>query len=84
MLKPIKNNKQYDGALARIYSLMQKDIKANSADSDELEVLSILVKQYEQGHYPVPKPRPLEANLSMIRKLSERLHIPAEVLIQVY
>jgi HTH-type transcriptional regulator / antitoxin HigA len=119
MLKPIKNNKQYDGALARIYSLMQKDKKTNSADSDELEVLSILVKQYEQEHYSVPKPNPLEAikfrleqmgmseselstilghrsrksevlsgkrklNLSMIRKLSERLHIPAEVLIQVY
>jgi HTH-type transcriptional regulator/antitoxin HigA len=119
MLKPIKNSKQYDGALARIYLLMQKDIKANSTDSDELEVLSILVKQYEQEHYPVPKPNPLEAikfrleqmcmseselsvilghrsrksevlsgkrklNLSMIRKLSERLHIPAEVLIQAY
>jgi HTH-type transcriptional regulator/antitoxin HigA len=119
MLKPIKNNKQYDGALARIYSLMQKDIKTNSADSDELEVLSILVKQYEQEHYLVPKPSPLQAikfrleqmgmseselstilghrsrksevlsgkrklNLSMIRKLSERLHIPAEVLIQAY
>ena len=40
---------------------MQKNIKANSPESDELEVLSILVKQYEQEHYPVPKPNPLEA-----------------------
>jgi HTH-type transcriptional regulator / antitoxin HigA len=119
MLKPIKNNKQYEDSLSRIYLLLQKNIKANSPESDELEVLSILVKQYEQEHYPVPKPNPLEAikfrleqmgmsegelseilghrsrkseilsgkrklNLSMIRKLSERLHIPAAVLIQAY
>lgn len=119
MLKPIKNNKQYEESLSRIYALLQKNVKANSTESDELEVLSILVKQYEQEHYPVPKPKPLEAikfrleqmgmseaelseilghrsrkseilsgkrklNLSMIRKLSERLHIPAAVLIQSY
>jgi len=40
---------------------MQKNIKANSPESDELEVLSILVEQYEQEHYPVAKPNPLEA-----------------------
>lgn len=114
MLRPIKNNVQYEDALARIYDLIQKDIKENSSESDELEVLSILVKQYEQEHYPVPKPNPLEAikfrleqmgmtetqlseilgyrsrkseilsgkrklSLAMIRKLSERLHIPAEI-----
>jgi len=45
MLKPIKNNKQHEDSLARIYELMQKNIKANSAESDELEVLSITVKQ---------------------------------------
>lgn len=119
MLKPIKNNKQYEESLSRIYALLQKNVKANSTESDELEVLSILVKEYEQEHYPVPKPKPLEAikfrleqmgmseaelseilghrsrkseilsgkrklNLSMIRKLSERLHIPAAVLIQSY
>jgi HTH-type transcriptional regulator/antitoxin HigA len=119
MLRPIRNNKQYEDALTRIYSLLQKDTKRNSSESDELEVLSMLVKQYELQHYPVPKPKPLEAikfrleqlgkpeaelskilgyrsrkseilsgkrklNLSMIRKLTEKLHIPAEVLIQAY
>ena len=119
MLKPIKNNDQYEDYLARIHTLIQQDLKADSAESDELEVLSMLVKQYELEHFPVPKPAPLEAikfrleqmgmaetelseilgnrarkseilsgkrklNLSMIRKLSERLHIPADVLIQVY
>jgi len=61
MLKPIKSESQYDDALARIYVLMQADIRENSADADELEVLSILVKDYELQHYPMPSPNPLEA-----------------------
>ena len=119
MLRPIKNNTQYETSLARVYSLLQKEIKPNTNESDELEILSILVKEYENEHYPVPAPNPLEAirfrleqmnmseselatilgyrsrkseilsgkrklSLSMIRKLHEALHIPAEVLIQAY
>jgi len=61
MLKPIRNKAQYEDALVRIYELMQKDVKPESKDSDELEVLSILVKEYELKHYPMPNPSPLEA-----------------------
>lgn len=61
MLKPIKNNKQYEEVLERIYLLMQKNVKADSKQSDELEILSILVKEYENEHFTVPKPNPLEA-----------------------
>ena len=61
MVKPIKTISGYEQALARVYQLMQKDIKAKSRLSDELEVLSILIKEYELIHYPVPKPKPLEA-----------------------
>src|SRR4051812_25506885 len=61
MLKPIKNKKQYELALSRIYELMQKDLKKDSKQADELEVLSLLVKEYELAHYPVPKPNPIEA-----------------------
>ena len=61
MLKPIKTEEQYNHALARVYELMQKDIKIDSAESDELEILSILIKEFETDHYPVPSPNPLEA-----------------------
>jgi HTH-type transcriptional regulator/antitoxin HigA len=61
MLKPIKTEEQYNAALARVYELMQGDIKEGTAASDELEVLSILVKTYELENYPVPTPEPLEA-----------------------
>jgi|SRR3569833_258917 len=119
MLKPIKNEEQYDRALNRVYDLMQMDIEIDSPKSDELEILSILVKEYENEHHPIPSPNPLEAikfrldqmglsekelgnilgyrsrkseilsgkrklSLTMIRKLNEVLHIPADILIQAY
>jgi HTH-type transcriptional regulator/antitoxin HigA len=61
MVKPIKNKRQYEEALAQVYGLMQKNLKPESKESDELEVLSILIKEYELENYPVPKPSPLEA-----------------------
>lgn len=61
MLKPIKTEEQYNDALARVYELMQTDVKEGSVASDELEVFSILIKEYELVHYPIPSPNPLEA-----------------------
>ena len=61
MLKPIKNEAQYEAALERIYELMQLDLEPGTEAGDELEILSLLVKDYENAHYPVPKPHPIEA-----------------------
>lgn len=61
MLKPIKTKKDYEDSLARAYELMQKNIKAGSRLSDELEILSVLIEGYEEKHYPIPPPHPLEA-----------------------
>ena len=60
-IKPIKNDVQYEMALSRVYALIQKDLKVNSSESDELEILSVLIKEYETVHFPMPKPKPLEA-----------------------
>ena len=61
MLKPIKNEKQYEAAAERIYKLMQHKIKPGSKEGDELEILSLLVKDYEEKHYPIPPPDPIAA-----------------------
>jgi len=53
MLKPIKTEELYNDALMRVYQLMQKDIEQGSAESDELEILSMLVKEFEAEHYPI-------------------------------
>ncbi len=60
MLNLIKNNQQYEETLARIYMLLQKDIAPESKQADELKILSILVKEYENKQYPVPKPPSFE------------------------
>ena len=45
MIKPIKTKKQYKQYLSRAYELMQLKLKPNSEESDELEVLSILIEK---------------------------------------
>jgi len=61
MLKPIKTKKQYESALERIYNLMQKNIKAKTKESDELEILSILVEKFEDENFKFYLPDPVEA-----------------------
>ena len=71
MIRPIKNNQQYEDALKRAYELMQLELPEGSDDSDELEVLSILIKEYELENFPIPSPHPLEA----IRFRMEQLNL---------
>ena len=61
MLKAIKNKKQYEEALEQIYDLMQSKLIKNSARANDVEVLSILVKEYENRYYPIPSPHPISA-----------------------
>ncbi len=61
MLRPIRTKKDHEAALERAYELMQKDIKEGSKLYDELEILSILIERYEDKHYPIPPPHPIEA-----------------------
>lgn len=37
------------------------DAKPGTAEGDELEVLGILIEKYEQEHYPIAYPDPIEA-----------------------
>ena len=63
MIKPIRTNKQHEEYLVRTYELIQTEVKPNSEESDELEVLSILIEQYEKEHYPIDPPNPIDAIL---------------------
>ena len=55
MIAAIKEDEEYEQSLQRIYFLMQLDIIPNSDDSYELEMLSIVVKDYENIHFPISK-----------------------------
>jgi HTH-type transcriptional regulator / antitoxin HigA len=58
-IKPIKTKKDYDNALKRIEELW--GAKENTAAGDEFEILFTLVEAYEDKHYPIPPPHPIEA-----------------------
>jgi len=116
-LKPIKTKTDYAKALKQIDLIF--NAKPNTPEGDFLEVLSILIEQYEDKHFPIKEPSPIEAirfrmeqqdinvaglgeiighksraseilngkrklSISMIRKLSSALHIPADTLIKEY
>lgn len=116
-LKLIRNEKEYDEALDRVDELMELDPELGTPQSDELEVLALLIEKYEEKNWVIASPDPIEAikyrmeemhlkqkdlipyvgnkskvsevlnrkvalSLTMIRNLSEALHIPLEVLVQ--
>jgi HTH-type transcriptional regulator/antitoxin HigA len=58
-IKPVKTKKDYEQALARLETIF--DAKRDSAEGDELEILSILIDHYEQQHFPIALPDPVEA-----------------------
>lgn len=113
----LENKKQYEAALKRIEDLMDADPGPKTDAGKELKLLLYLVEKYEDEHYPIGLPDPIEAiktrmedmgleakdlvssigdkgtvskvlnrriplSLRMIRNLSEKLHLPADVLIQ--
>lgn len=58
-IKPIKNEQDYEAALERIEELFAA--KQNTPEGDELEVLITLVSAYEDVHYKIDAPDPIEA-----------------------
>jgi HTH-type transcriptional regulator/antitoxin HigA len=61
MIKPIRNKKDYKNALSRVYELIQRNPIEDSEEYNELEVLSILVEDYEEKNFPIDFPDPVEA-----------------------
>ena len=58
-IKPIKTKKDYQQALARLEIIF--DAKKGSAKGDELEILGMLVDNYENENFPIGFPDPVEA-----------------------
>jgi HTH-type transcriptional regulator/antitoxin HigA len=57
--KVIKTESEYAAALARIDKLM--DARRNTPQGEELELLSLLVHDYEEKAFPIDKPDPVAA-----------------------
>lgn len=55
--KVLKTEREYKAALAYIERLMDQP----TPDEAELELWSLLVENYEETHFPIAKPDPVEA-----------------------
>ena len=59
-ITPIKNEAELDRALARVDELFDHD-EPGTPEADELEVLLLLIRGYENKHWQMRDPTPLEA-----------------------
>ena len=57
--KILKTEEKYEAALAHVGDLM--DAEPDSPEEDELELWAMLVEQYEEKHYPIDPPDPIDA-----------------------
>ena len=68
-LRPIKTEADYKNALQRLEEIF--DAKSGTPESDELEILGLMVDDYENKHYPIEAPDPIEA----IKIRMEEMHL---------
>jgi HTH-type transcriptional regulator/antitoxin HigA len=58
-ISPIRNEKDYKKALERLEVIF--DAKRGTKEGDELEILAILIDNYENENFPVGMPDPISA-----------------------
>lgn len=58
-LKKLKTKKDYHQALERLEVIF--DAQKGTQEGDELEILGILIEQYENEYFPMELPDPIEA-----------------------
>ncbi|MHC1774341.1 MAG: type II toxin-antitoxin system HigA family antitoxin [Lentimicrobium sp.] len=116
-IRPIKTETDYNYALKRLEAIFSAEI--GTAESDEADVLGLLIDEFEKKQYPIEAPDPIEAikirmeemhlkqidlvneiggksrvseilnrkrklTVEMIRKLTARLNLSPELLINDY
>lgn len=68
-IKPIKTEVAYRAALQRLETIF--DAKPDTPEGDELEILALVVDDYENRHYAIDAPDPIEA----IKIRMEEMHL---------
>ncbi|MBZ9779910.1 transcriptional regulator [Psychroflexus sp. CAK8W] len=69
-LKPIKNENDYRNALERLEVIF--DAPIDTKEGDEAEILSLMIENYENEHYPIEAPDPIEAIKIRMEELNLR------------
>lgn len=65
-LKVIETKKEYEIALKKFQTLFHA--KAGSESEKEAKLLANLIEDYENKHFPIPEPDPIEAIKFMMKQ----------------
>ena len=68
-IKPIKTEANYQEALFRLEMIF--DAKIGTPESDEADILGLMIDEFEKKHYPIEAPDPIEA----IKIRMEEMHL---------
>ena len=68
-IEPIKSESDYRTALTRLEEIF--DSPVGTVESDEADILGLLVDEFEKKHYPIEAPDPIEA----IKIRMEEMHL---------
>jgi HTH-type transcriptional regulator/antitoxin HigA len=66
-IKPIKSENDYQEALQRFDELF--DAKIGTPESDEADIIALLIDNYETEQYPIEAPDPIEAILIRMEEM---------------
>jgi HTH-type transcriptional regulator / antitoxin HigA len=58
-IKPIRSDEDYYNALERLEQIF--DAPIGTDEGDEAEILSLLIENFENTHFPIEAPDPIEA-----------------------
>jgi HTH-type transcriptional regulator/antitoxin HigA len=60
-IRPLRNEADYSWALKEIEPYFAEEPKKGSAEADRFDVLAALIEAYEDKHWPVEAPDPIDA-----------------------
>jgi len=60
-LKIIRSKKEYLQYLDWVNEMFDNKLSPDTPAGEELQIALLLIKQYEDQHYPIPKPDPIDA-----------------------
>ena len=58
-IKPIKTETDYRNALKRLNEIF--DAETGTIESDEADIIGLMIDEYEKKNYPIDSPDPIEA-----------------------
>lgn len=60
-LKPIRTEAEYNEALRDVGQYFDNEPASGTPEADRFEILVMLIEAYEEKHYPIAPPDPIEA-----------------------